>query len=102
MPQCGGGRGLTISHTYEVFLKADGKGEFRHVGALGAADSEMALMLARECYCRRGEGEQIWVVRRDDIAVSDSTVTEPNRHKSHRHNDGKRVAEHRRELREGA
>ncbi len=30
---------MTVSHTYEVFLKADGKGEFRHVGALGAADN---------------------------------------------------------------
>ncbi len=93
---------MTPSHTYEVFLKADGKSEFRHVGALGAADNEMALMLARECYCRRGEGEQIWVVRRDDIAIADSTVTEPNRHKGHRQNDGKLVAEHRRQLRESS
>ena len=55
---------MTASQIYEVFLKADGKSEFRHVGALGAADNEMALLLARECYCRRAEGEQIWVVRR--------------------------------------
>ena len=40
---------MTASQIYEVFLKADGKSEFRHVGALGAADNEMALLLAREC-----------------------------------------------------
>jgi len=51
---------MTPSHTYEVFLKADGKSEFR------------------------------------------SAVTEPNRHKGHRQNDGKLVAEHRRQLREGS
>ena len=38
---------MTASQIYEVFLKADGKSEFRHVGALGAADNEMALLLAR-------------------------------------------------------
>ena len=66
---------MTASQIYEVFLKADGKSEFRHVGALGAADNEMALLLARECYCRRAEGEQIWVVRRDDISSADSSET---------------------------
>ena len=93
---------MTASQIYEVFLKADGKSEFRHGGALGAADNEMALLLARECYCRRAEGEQIWVVRRDDISSADSSETAPNRNKSHRHNDGKLVAEHRRQLREGS
>ena len=42
--------------TYEVFLKKDGKDEFRHAGALDAATPELALVLARESYARRAEG----------------------------------------------
>ena len=36
--------------TYEVFLKKDGRDEFRHAGALDAANDELALVLARESY----------------------------------------------------
>ena len=41
---------------YEVFVKKDGRNEFRHVGALEAATDELALVLAREAYLRRAEG----------------------------------------------
>ncbi len=91
---------MTASHIFEVFLKAEGKSEFRHAGSLGAADREMALLLARECYSRRGEGHEIWVVRRDDIGVADTRDLSANFVKPHRMNDGKRVAEHRRSQRE--
>ena len=53
--------------TFEVFLKKDGRDEFRHVGALDAANDELALVSARECYVRRGEGDRLWVIRRDNI-----------------------------------
>ena len=33
---------------YEVFLKTDGKEEFRHAGSIEAATDELALILARE------------------------------------------------------
>ena len=36
--------------TYEVFLKKDGRDEFRHAGALDAANDELALVMAREAY----------------------------------------------------
>ena len=53
--------------TYEVFLKKDGRDEFRHAGALDAANDELALVMARESYIRRAEGNRVWIVNRDDI-----------------------------------
>ena len=34
--------------TYEVFLKREGREEFRHAGALEAPEDELATVLARE------------------------------------------------------
>jgi ring-1,2-phenylacetyl-CoA epoxidase subunit PaaB len=86
--------------TYEVFLKKDGKDEFRHAGSMQAPDPEMALPLARESYARRAEGDEMWLVDRDDLIVAPSELLQPNHDKPHRHNDGKRVAERRREERQ--
>lgn len=86
--------------TFEVFLKKDGKDEFRHVGAMEAPDAEMGLYLARESYARRAEGDLMWLVDRDDLIVADSSLIAPNADKPHRHNDGKRVAGHRKAQRQ--
>lgn len=86
--------------TYEVFLKKDGKDEFRHAGALNAANAELALVMARESYARRAEGNLMWVVDRNDIVASDESFLQPNADKPHRHHDGKAVAARRKELRE--
>ncbi len=85
---------------YEVFLKRDGRDEFRHAGSLEAADDDTAGVLAVECYARRAEGDRMWLVDRDDIVVVDPALIAPNRHKAHRHNDGAAVAEHRRSRRD--
>ena len=77
---------------YEVFLKKQGKDEFRHVGSMQAPDAEMALPLARESYARRAEGDLMWLVDRQDLIVADPDLIAPNADKPHRHNDGKRVA----------
>jgi ring-1,2-phenylacetyl-CoA epoxidase subunit PaaB len=82
--------------TYEVFLKAEGKEEFRHAGSLEAPDPELALVLARENYVRRAEGLTMWVVDRQHVLVADEDFIAPNADKPHRHNDGMRVAERRR------
>lgn len=82
--------------TFEVFLKRDGKEEFRHAGSLEAATSELALVLARETYARRAEGRSMWLVDRADLLVADDELIAPNADKAHRHNDGQRVAERRR------
>ena len=52
---------------YEVFLKPDGKEEFRHAGSIEAATDELALVLARENYARRAEGTHMWLVNRENI-----------------------------------
>ncbi|MBA3287381.1 MAG: 1,2-phenylacetyl-CoA epoxidase subunit B [Acidimicrobiia bacterium] len=83
-------------NVYEVFLKKAGKEEFRHAGSLEAADDELALVLARETYARRAEGDQMWLVERRHIVVADEDYVAPNADKPHRHNDGVRVAERRR------
>lgn len=85
---------------FEVFLKKDGRDEFRHVGALDAANNELALVAARECYVRRAEGNLLWVVRRDNILMPDREFTAPNANKPHRHHSGEAVAARRKTLRE--
>ena len=85
--------------TYEVFLKKAGKDEFRHVGALDAADPELALTLAREAYVRRGEGDDLWLVDRANVLVGDPAFVRGNDDKPHRHNDGSAIAERRKRLR---
>ncbi len=87
-------------HTYEVFLKKDGKEGFRHAGALDAPDWEMALLLARECYCRRGEGDEMWLVDRADLVVAPIELLEPNGDRPHRTSDGSVVAERRKQQRQ--
>lgn len=86
--------------TYEVFLKKDGRDEFRHAGALDAANDELALVLARESYVRRAEGDRLWVVRRDHVIVANDDFVAPNADKPHRHHDGSAVAARRKSLRE--
>jgi len=86
---------------YEVFLKKDGRDEFRHAGSLDAPNDELALVLARESYARRAEGDRLWLVDRENVILGDTDFMAPNADKPHRHNDGKAIAEHRRNVREG-
>jgi ring-1,2-phenylacetyl-CoA epoxidase subunit PaaB len=86
---------------YEVFLKKDGRDEFRHAGSLDAPDDELALVLARESYARRAEGDRLWLVAREHVILGAPEFISPNADKPHRHNDGKAIAEHRRNVREG-
>lgn len=86
--------------TWEVFLAKDGREGFRHAGALDAPDAELALLLARECYCRRGEGEELWLVDRANIVVAPAELLAPNLDKPHRASDGAAIADRRRQRRE--
>jgi len=85
--------------TYEVFLKKDGRDEFRHAGALDASNDDLALIMAREAYARRAEGDRLWVVRREHVIVAESDFVTPNSDKPHRHHDGAAVAARRKALR---
>ncbi len=72
---------------YEVFLKKAGKDPITHAGSLNALDDEMALLFARDCYNRRGEGDQMWVVKRDNVLVAAEADLEVS-DRDHRHSDG--------------
>lgn len=85
---------------YEVFLKKDGKDEFRHAGSFEAPDDELAIVLARETYVRRAEGDQLWLVDRDHVVTVEAGFVAPNADKPHRHNDGSLVAAGRRARRD--
>ena len=87
---------------YEVFLKRDGKEEFRHAGSMEAANDELAVVLARENYARRAEGRSMWLVDREHLIEAGDDFIAPNVDKPHRHNDGSRVADRRRATRASA
>jgi ring-1,2-phenylacetyl-CoA epoxidase subunit PaaB len=70
---------------YEVFRRSGHKDPFEHAGSVTAPDPEMALLMAKECFFRRAEGEHLWVVRRSDIhSMRDETILELPDHKGYR------------------
>ena len=87
--------------TYEVFLRAHGKDPFEHAGALEAPDDDLATLLARETYLRRGEGDEAWLVELRHVVVVDPDLIAANHDRPHRHNDGRLIAERRRGARAG-
>ncbi|MBV6423708.1 MAG: 1,2-phenylacetyl-CoA epoxidase, subunit B [Steroidobacteraceae bacterium] len=74
---------------YEVFIRARGGLDHKHVGSIHATDERMALEHARDVYTRRQEGVSIWVVRSSAIVASDPSDAEaffePARDKVYRH-----------------
>ncbi len=74
---------------WEVFVRPRSGLEHKHCGSLHAADSTMALQLAREVYTRRQEGVSVWVVRSADITASDpadkAMLFDPAEDKVYRH-----------------
>lgn len=88
--------------TYEVFLKKAGRDPFEHAGSLEAPDDELAAVWGRETYARRAEGAEMWLVERGNIVRVDEAFIAPNAEKGYRHNDGRHLAERRRELRRNA
>ena len=71
--------------TYEVFRRTGHRESFTHCGAVIAPDPEMALLMSKECFLRRREGEHLWVVRRSDISsFRDESLLEITADKSYR------------------
>ncbi len=71
---------------YEVFRRTGHKDPFEHCGGVTAPDASMAMLMAKECFLRRGEGEHLWVVRRSDIhAFSEDPSIDVVAEKSYRH-----------------
>ncbi|MDQ0079930.1 MULTISPECIES: 1,2-phenylacetyl-CoA epoxidase subunit PaaB [Variovorax] len=56
---------------WEVFVRSKAGLDHKHCGSLHAADSKMAIQMARDVYTRRQEGSSIWVVRSEQIVASD-------------------------------
>ncbi len=89
-------------YTYEVFLKPEGRDGFSHAGSLDAPDDHLATMYARETYIRRGEGAQAWVVRRSALLIVDPEDLLTTTRRTHAINDGKVVADRRRQRKDSA
>ncbi|MDB5677936.1 1,2-phenylacetyl-CoA epoxidase subunit PaaB [Sphingomonas bacterium] len=74
---------------WEVFVRARGGLEHRHVGSVHAPDSELAIRHARDTYTRRTEGVSLWVIRSSEITASDpdqsAALFEPAQDKVYRH-----------------
>jgi ring-1,2-phenylacetyl-CoA epoxidase subunit PaaB len=74
---------------YEVFVRARGGLDHKHVGSLHATDARMAIEHARDLYTRRQEGVSVWVVLSTHIVASDpaesDAMFEPARDKVYRH-----------------
>jgi len=74
---------------FEIFIRARGGLDHKHVGSLHATDARMAIEHARDLYTRREEGVSIWAVRSVDIVASDpeeaESLFEPARNKIYRH-----------------
>lgn len=62
---------------WEVFIRAHGGLNHKHVGSLHAVDAQMALENARDVYTRRQEGVSIWVVPSEAISASDPADSDP-------------------------
>ncbi|MGH2818878.1 MAG: 1,2-phenylacetyl-CoA epoxidase subunit B [Actinomycetota bacterium] len=76
---------------YEVFKRSGHKDPFEHAGSVTAPDPDLALLLAKECFLRRREGEHLWVMRRADIhSFKDESLLEIAADKSYRFPDAYR------------
>lgn len=56
--------------TYEVFHQKKRGAQHAHVGILHAPNAEMALVLAKEQFARRGTTANLWVVKSSEIMAT--------------------------------
>jgi ring-1,2-phenylacetyl-CoA epoxidase subunit PaaB len=63
------GEEYTNSHlvTYEVFHQEKRGKQVTHVGIVHASNPEMALVMAKEVFGRRGKTTNLWVVKTSDV-----------------------------------
>ncbi|MDQ4076731.1 MAG: 1,2-phenylacetyl-CoA epoxidase subunit B [Chloroflexota bacterium] len=86
---------------WEVFQQQRRGDAFEHVGAIHASDAEMALVMAKEQYARRGRCVQLWVVPSNAIVASpmeDADIFEHSTDKSYREAYGYRLAARKRKV----
>ena len=86
---------------WEVFQQQRRGDAFEHVGAVHASDADLALLMAKEQYARRGKSVQLWVVPSDAIVatpMADSDIFEQATDKDYREAFGYRLAKRKRAL----
>ncbi|MFM1791807.1 MAG: hypothetical protein RLZZ252_161 [Bacteroidota bacterium] len=57
--------------TYEVFQQIKRGTHHQHVGTVHASNEEMAMIFAKEQFCRRGKAVNLWIVRSENIFATD-------------------------------
>jgi phenylacetate-CoA oxygenase PaaH subunit len=58
---------------YEVFGRRGSGESMHHVGMVDSPNSNLALIQARECFSRRDEADEIWLVAYGDIVRFERT-----------------------------
>ena len=82
--------------TYEVFHQTKKGDHHTHVGSVHAANPEIAFLMAKEQYGRRGKCVNIWVVKTADIFTVDydyADMYERNSEKMYKEAGGYKVME---------
>lgn len=67
---------LDQHQTFEVFHQQKTGAHHVHVGSVHAPNAELALLLAKEQYGRRGKTVNLWVVRTTDVFAMNSSDAE--------------------------
>lgn len=78
---------LDQHQTYEVFHQAKSGAHHTHVGVIHAPTKELALILAKEQYGRRGSTINLWVVNTADVFTmksEDSDIFDTTPEKTYR------------------
>jgi ring-1,2-phenylacetyl-CoA epoxidase subunit PaaB len=73
--------------TWEVFHQEKKGKQPIHVGVVHASSPDMALMMAKEAFARRGKTTNLWVVKTSDVFTfdaSDEDIFETTVEKVHR------------------
>ena len=47
---------------YEVLGRKDSQDQIHYLGKVDAPDGELALIEARQCFSRRGEVDELWII----------------------------------------
>lgn len=73
--------------TFEVFHQAKSGAHHVHVGIVHAPNAEMAILMAKEQFARRGQTVNLWVVNTRDVvamATADADVFSTTPEKTYR------------------
>ena len=74
-------------NTYEVFHQKKKGQQHVHVGIVHASNPDMAILMAKESFARRGQTSNLWVVKTADVyatSYDDADMFETTPEKVHR------------------